>query len=126
MSKLYTKGDIKKWLKNMDFILDPPKGKRFDENFIRGNRPYDGITAGRMTAIMLTSAIEALPTELQRIVKLRWVLHYPLKDTLQKTQLTKDQYYYTCEKAVEGITCYCNGQTEEFKLSLKRYLKKSA
>lgn len=123
---MYNKEDIKKWLKDLDIILDPPRGKRYGEAYIRGNRPYDGITAGRMTGIMLSSAIEALPTTLQRIVKLRWIYHYPLKETLSKTGLTKDQYYYSCDKAIECITYYCNGQKTEFQQNLKRYLKKSA
>lgn len=124
--QFYNSDDIKKWLKDLDIILDPPRGKRYDPDFIRGNRPYDGITAGRMTAIMLSSAIEALPAELQRVVKLRWIYHYPLKDTLSKTGLTKDQYYYSCDKAVECITYHCNGQTKELQQSLKRYTKQAA
>lgn len=123
---LYSIGDIKKWLKNLDVVLYPPRGKRYDEVYIKGNRPYDGVTAGRLTAIMLTSAIEALPNELQQVLRLRWVLHAPLKETLGRTGLSKDQYYYCCDKAAECITYHCNGQLDEFQQSLKRYLKKAA
>lgn len=110
---LYTQRDIRAWLSRLDDILDPPRDRRYGQGNIRGNKPHDGITSGRLTTIMLRAALEDLPRPLYRVAVLRWVQAKPLAVTLRRLGLTKDQYYYRCDKAVECITHYCNGEHDK-------------
>lgn len=92
------KQTVRKWLDNYSYIV---YGGRPDGD--GGNsrqKPIDGITNRQLTKIMLESAISKLPSDLKRVVYFRWVDNFPLTFVLNALQMTKDQYYYRCDKAV--------------------------
>jgi len=122
---VYTQQNIRAWLNRLNDILDPPRSRRYDYEGSRGSKPYDGITSGRLTAIMLRSALEALPGPLYRVALQRWVYSKPLAETLHTLGLTKAQYYYRCDKVVQCIMHYCNGEYDKLR-DVARCFSKSA
>ena len=98
MAEHIPKHTIRKWLDNYDYLVHG--GRPSDTSGNSGAKPVDGITNRQLTKIMLEDAISKLPTELQRVVYFRWRDKLPLSFVLIKLELTKDQYYYRCDKAV--------------------------
>lgn len=92
------KQTVRKWLDNYSYIVYG--GRPDGDGGNSGQKPIDGITNRQLTKIMLESAISKLPSDLKRVVYFRWVDNFPLAFVLNALQMTKDQYYYRCDKAV--------------------------
>lgn len=111
MSERISRRTVKRWLKEWDFIVcdGPPKE---DMHGNSGSRPIDGITAKRLNKIMLETAYEALPYSLQCVAYYRWVRPQSLATCLRVLAMTKDQYYYRCDKVIAFVYHYVNGDTD--------------
>lgn len=95
---------VRKWLDNYTYLVHGgrPDGESSGNS---GQKPIDGITNRQLTKIMLEDAISKLPRDLQRVVYFRWQDTLPLSFVLTALGMTKDQYYYRCDKAV---ACICD------------------
>lgn len=101
MAELIPIHTIRKWLDNYDYLVYG--GRPPDIGGNSGVKPMDGITNRQLTKIMLEDAIGKLPTGLRKVVYFRWKDKLPLAFVLIKLNLTKDQYYYRCDKAVQKL-----------------------
>lgn len=101
---------VRRWLQNYETMLtgSPPDGDTIPHN--GGAKPKDGITNRQLTKVMLDQALEALPRDLKQAAICRWLEHWPLSVTLIYLGITKDQYYYRCNIAVDCIYHYVNGK----------------
>lgn len=111
MAERISRRTVKRWLEEWDFIVcdGPPKEELHGNS---GSRPIDRITAKRLNKIMLEVAYEALPLPLRRVAYWRWVNPQLLSWTLKKLNLTKDQYYYRCDKVVTFVYYFINGDKD--------------
>ena len=100
---------VRRWLNEWACIVrgGPPTEEPLPRN--EGCKPYDGITNRVLNKIMLETAYAALPLDLRRVAYCRWVKRMSLKEALRFLQLTQDQYYYRCDKVIEWITYFVNG-----------------
>lgn len=103
MAANISKKTIRQWLENYDFYVrgGSPVGDSLPHN--SGVKPKDGITNRQLTKIMLEGAIAKLPKRLYRVVYFRWINKLPLVFVLNELEITKDQYYYRCDKAVAKL-----------------------
>lgn len=101
---------VRKWLDNWEHIArrEPMEDSVPCSN---GCKPEDGITNGMLNKIMLEMAYDRLPLELKRVAWYRWVAkgEYTLKQTLERLGYTKDQYYYRCDRVVNRVYYFVNG-----------------
>lgn len=101
---------IRRWLENWEHLVR----REPMEDQIPGNsgcRPADGVTNGMLNKIMLEMAYDRLPLELKRVAYYRWVIkgYYTLPQVLHILGLTKDQYYYRCDRVVDSVFYFVNG-----------------
>lgn len=102
--------EIRRWLENWEHLVrhEPM------EDSLPGTgscRPADGITNGMLNKIMLEMAYDQLPLWLKKVAYYRWVKKgcYSLNETLRILGLTKDQYYYRCDRVVDNVFYFVNG-----------------
>ncbi|MEG0579679.1 MAG: hypothetical protein RR490_07170 [Niameybacter sp.] len=112
MSERISRRTVKRWLNEWDNLVrgGPPTDDVITCN--SGSRPIDGITNRQLNKIMLEMAYEALPLYLRKVAYWRWVQPKSLSYTLNHLQLTKDQYYYRCDKVVSFVYHFVNGDTD--------------
>lgn len=108
MAALIARKTIRQWLDNYAVLVHG--GKPADDiPHNSGCKPVDGVTNRWLNKMMLQEAIDKLPKELRQIVYFRWIDKMPLSFVLSILDLTKDQYYYRCDKAVESLYKSING-----------------
>lgn len=101
---------IRRWLENWDHLARrEPIDDQVSSN--SGCRPADGVTNGMLTKIMLEMAYDQLPADLKRVAYYRWIAkgNYTLPQVLQRLNMTKDQYYYRCDRVVDSVYYFVNG-----------------
>jgi len=114
MSERISRRTVRRWLEDWEHIVrgGPPQVERPPGP--SGPKPADGITNGMLNKIMLEMAYEMLPLELRRVAYYRWVKRedYSLKEVLTILGLTKDQYYYRCDRVVNKVYYFVNGDKD--------------
>ena len=109
MGDSVSRNTVRRWLNNYESLLTgSPPDDAIPQN--SGAKPTDGITNRQLTKIMLDQALDALPKDLKQVAYYRWLERWPLSVTLMYLGLTKDQYYYRCDLAVDHIYHYLNGR----------------
>lgn len=106
-----SRGTVRRWLRDYDSLVTgcPPEDA-IPRN--SGSKPTDGISNRQLTKIMIDQALAALPKDLKGAAFYRWLEHWPLSVTLMYLGLTKDQYYYRCDKALDFVYHYVNGERD--------------
>jgi len=106
-----SKKNIRRMLNNYQAMA---KGDySFDEDWMpknSGPKSIDGVTGNRLNKIMLDQAIEHLEPDLKACTLARWVYRIPIKDILANRGISKDQYYFLCDIAVDKIYYRINGE----------------
>lgn len=102
--------EVRRWLDNWEHLV---RHEPMEDSLpgISSCKPADGITNGMLNKIMLEMAYDQLPWYLKRVAYYRWVKKgsYSLKQTLDILGLTKDQYYYRCDRVVDNVFYFVNG-----------------
>lgn len=112
MAERTSRRTVKRWLDEWDNLVrgGPPTEDAIPCN--SGSKPVDGITNRQLNKIMLEMAYERLPLSLRVVAYWRWVSPDTLSHTLRQLGLTKDQYYYRCDKVVTFVFHFVNGDTD--------------
>jgi len=96
-----------------------------------GKKPEDGITDKVLNRAMLSAALRSMWHEagiLFYCCNARWVRPQPLGKTLRSAGISKDKYYYRCDRAVDYIYYHVNHMDKErlrmlAKLKRRRIIK---
>jgi fimbrial chaperone protein len=107
---IISKAQLRNWLENWlsfttgDLLPDAPA-------INSGAKSRDGVTGGQINKIMLDDAINRLPSELRRVIYLRWTSpgEIKLRDALRALGVQKSEYYRRCDVAVDMLYDRING-----------------
>lgn len=110
-----SKDRLRVWLQNWLYF---EAGDRIPDEQVHnsGPRSLDGITAGCINRIMMDDAIKRLPSELQRVLYLRWTSPRKIKltDALSALGIRKSEYYRRCDLAVDKLYELINGKPANY------------
>ena len=105
-----SKTQLRDWLENwLSFAVGDKLPDALSVN--SGVKSRDGVTGGQINKIMLDDAISRLPSELQRVIYLRWTspTRIQLRDALRALGVQKSEYYRRCNVAVDKLYDRING-----------------
>jgi len=105
-----SKEQIRDWLENWKSL---EAGDKLPDaiSLNSGSTSMDGITSGQINKIMLDDALSKLPSELKRVVYLRWTSAEKIrfKQALWALGVQKSEYYRRCDLAIAKLYDIING-----------------